>query len=434
MNNHEKKWETERERPLSSIGLNHGMSQVSLVETALSPLDYVPDTPVRHVSEFLYSDNERRRRKGQVTVNAVGGLSPTDELTLYGLLAITFADRKPVLELTATPHFLSRQLGLPIGGDHYKRLRESIHRLSLVHYHNTAWWDRQRSVHRDVGFHFLSHDLPAENNQLDRGREPWTIVWNPLFFRLVLHSQGFIWFDFTTYRELKQPAARRGFLLLQKIFHHSPTSPRYDLRSFAVNQLGYSPSLELKSIRQKVKKIIEIWQELEVVSNDIDLEHFFRKEGPGEWTLCLPRGNRFENRTSNPIKKAIDPKDHPAWEILQQIGLTPQEIQAVFLSHSEQMIYVSRAAILARSGHHLKGQAENDAKARFYRILESSQESIEELTPSWPIHQLYESRKNQALTETCSENLNHSKNRNTPQKQKFFHFPPFQEWIQGETE
>lgn len=416
-----------RPGPLNSAGLDHGMSQVSLVETALSPLDYHPETPICHVSDFFYTDRERKKRKGSVTVNAPGGLSPTDELTLYGLLAITFADSRPVLELTATPHFFCRQLGLPIGGDHYDRLRESIHRLSLVHYHNSAWWDRLKSEHRDIGFHFLSHDLPSKSNDAARAREPWTIIWNPLFFRLVLQSQGFIWFDFATYRELKQPAARRGFLLLQKIYHHREISPRFDLRSFAVNQLGYSPSLELKSIRQKLCKVIEIWQELGIVARNMNMELFFQKESPGKWSLCLPRGERFDQRPSRPWVQPKQPQEHPAWEILEELGLSPSEIGLIFEKHSEQMIYVTRAAILARSF----SAKSTDRRSRFYQLLEQTRDEKNELIAAWPVHQLYLNQKNHQENDQASSTPTTTSDQ-PPGKQQVFHFPPFQDWLKGE--
>jgi len=417
-----------RPGPLKSAGLDHGMSQVSLVETALSPLDYHPDKPICHVSDFFYTDNKRKRRKGSVTVNAPSGLSPTDELTLYGLLAITFADSRPVLELTATPHFFCRQLGLPVGGDHYDRLRDSIRRLSLVHYHNSAWWDRQKSEHRDIGFHFLSHDLPSKSNDSKRAKEPWTIIWNPLFFRLVLQSQGFIWFDFETYRDLKQPAARRGFLLLQKIFHHREISPRFDLHSFAVNQLGYAPSLELKSIRQKLCKVIEIWQELGIVASDMDLELFFRKESPGKWSLCLPRGERFVNKQSRPWVQPKQPREHPAWEILEELGLSPSEIEMIFEKHLDQMIYVTRAAILARSF----SAKSIDRRSRFFQLLEQTRDEQNELITAWPLHQMYMNQKNDLGNCVASTTLPNSYQ--STEKQQVFPFSHFQEWLRGEEE
>ncbi len=416
-----------RPGPLKSAGLDHGMSQVSLVETALSPLDYQPDTPIRHVSDYFYIDRERKRRKASVVVSAPGGLSPTDELTLYGLLAITFADAKPVLELTATPHFLCRQLGLPVGGDHYDRLRESIHRLSLVHYHNTAWWDRQKSEHRDIGFHFLSHDLPTKVNEKVRAKEPWTIIWNPLFFRLLVHSQGFVWFDFVTYRDLKQPAARRGFLLLQKIFHHRETTPRFDLRSFAVHQLGYSPNLELKSIRQKICKIIEIWQDLGIVAKNSDMELFFQKESPGKWSLCLPRGERFEQKNHRPWLYTKQPQEHPAWDLLTELGLTPHEINLIFANYSEQIIYVTRAAILART----YSSKSKDRRSRFYQLLNQNHDEKNDLILSWPLHQLYLNQKHGAKNDHSVEVSGITQDNEI---QQLFHFPPFQEWLKGENE
>lgn len=443
---------TGRPGPLSEAGLEHGMSQVSIVETALSPLDYQPGTTLKHTSEFVYFTSDRKRHAGQVTVTAPEGLSPTDELILYGLLAITFADRSPVLELTATPHFLSRQLGLPIGGAHYKRLRESINRLSTVHYRNSAWWDRRRGQHRDVGFHFLSHDLPAESLAGERSREPWTLVWDPLFFRQMIHSQGFVWFDFETYRALKQPAARRGFLLLQKIFHHRDLSPKFDLRSFAVNQLGYSPTLEMKSIRQKIKKMIENWQALGVVADDIDPDLFFEKNGPGQWNICLPRGPRFENAGNpRPWTRPNNPQDHPAYELLQQIGLTHEEIQNVFRQHQDQMIYVTRAALLSRLP--IPTSKRNDPKKHFFDLLKRAGENFlaEEQGP-WHAREVYESRLTEAkkaweLEQTDqtrppektkpkrARKTNVAKEINTGRDiQGVFHFPPFQEWLTGDYE
>ena len=49
-----------RVAPLAKAGLDHGMSQVSLVETALCPLDYRPGESLRHISEFIYYDSEKR--------------------------------------------------------------------------------------------------------------------------------------------------------------------------------------------------------------------------------------------------------------------------------------------------------------------------------------------------------------------------------------
>ena len=409
--------------PLAEAGLDHGMSQVSLVESALCPLDYQPGVALVHQSEFIYYDTQRRRRTGRVTVRAPIGLSPTDELILYGLLAISFADARPALELSATPHFLCRQLGLPIGGDHYGRLRESMRRLSEVTYRNSAWWDKPRSQHRDVGFHFLSHDLPSEtDDDTEHGREPWTILWDPLFFRLMDQSRGFLWFDFTTYRALKNAAARRGFLLLQKIFHHREVSPQFDLRSFAVEQLGYSADLELKSIRQKVKALIKTWQELGIVAPGQDAEAFFQKLGPGRWTLCMPRGPRFEKPASRPWPPGGAITDHPAYEILQGLGLAHGEIAELFTRYKDQMIYVTRVALLSRTLSRQQRAGVEGGRALFYKNLETlgmeaaGQEILEHRTRA-----LYEQRRGEALAAWTVGGVLEST----------FRYPDYTTWLTG---
>ena len=442
--NHEKKVRS-KPAPLAKAGLDHGMSQVSLVETALCPLDYRPGEPLRHISEFIYYDSEKRRRVGKVTVKAPSGLSPTDELILYGLLAITFADAKPTMELTATPHFICRQLGLSIGGDHYKRLRESIRRLSESTYQNSAWWDRGRSQHRDLGFHFFSYDLPSESVTepvgSEHGREPWTIFWDPLFFRLMNQSRGFIWFDFASYRALKNAAARRGILLLQKIFHHREVSPQFDLRSFAVEQLGYSAELEMKSIRQKVKILIKTWQEQGIVNAGVDAEEFFIRRGPGKWSVCLPRGSRFNKPVPRPWTRMNQPTNHPAYEILQRLGLDHQEIVDIFARFSDQMLQVTQAAMTAQS---MARQCKSGATAKqtfLDRIsrIEGQGSGVVDDESERKSRIRYDRRRQEA--EKDWEEANRMESIGTPKQtdrltssgeESGFQFPEYELWMKGE--
>lgn len=427
-------------KPLAAMGLDHGMSQVSLVETALSPLDYQPGTALRHITEFVYYDADRQRRAGTVTVKAPGGLSPTDELVLYGMLAITFADPRPVPELTATPHYLCRQLGLPIGGDHYKRLRESMHRLSEVVYRNSAWWDRQRGQHRDVGFHFLSHDLPTASDHRtdDQDREPWTILWDPLFFRLMDTSRGFVWFDFDTYRALRNPAARRGYLLLRKIFHHRETSPRFDMRAFATQQLGYAAGLEPKSIRQKLKSLIATWQEQGIVDPETDTESFFERKGPGEWTLILRRGPRFAEPADRPSLPTGRAADHPSYEILAHLDLTHAEIVDIQRRYRDNLIYVVRAAQMARSVQKQTGDPDG-ARSAFMEYLNKIDSYGEGATDEAELdrsRKIYEQRKQEAESEwkTRTGQPQEAEGETIAQDvfRHTFGFPDFETWLAGE--
>jgi hypothetical protein len=69
------------------------MAQLSIVEHALSPVNLGEALqPGRlHQVSYQFTDNNRNRKKASANVACPFGLSPNDELYLYGLLALTFA-------------------------------------------------------------------------------------------------------------------------------------------------------------------------------------------------------------------------------------------------------------------------------------------------------------------------------------------------------
>ena len=91
-----------------------------------------------------------------MTVRAAAGLQPADELILWGLLGATLRrqDAEPVL--LATPYWMLRHLGLDTGGSQYVELRESLLRLALTSYQNTAFYNPETGEREYVAFQFLS--------------------------------------------------------------------------------------------------------------------------------------------------------------------------------------------------------------------------------------------------------------------------------------
>ena len=91
-----------------------GWGQLTLVEHSLCPLDPRASLVENLVHEagYFFMDAGRRWRKSNATITCPLGLSANDELYLWGLLALTFADPDPDGELHATPHFCLRRLGL----------------------------------------------------------------------------------------------------------------------------------------------------------------------------------------------------------------------------------------------------------------------------------------------------------------------------------
>jgi hypothetical protein len=220
-----------------------GHAQLSLVEHALCPLDPAASLRDHLVHQTAYTARDRQGHilTANVRVTCPSGLSAADEFTLWGLLALTFAQPEPGRELHATPHYCLRKLGLierndSKGGKDYQLFRDTVRRLARVIYENTAFYDPIRGEHRDVAFGFLKYSLPTS----PESSRAWRFVWDQQFFEFCQATGGSLWFDLATYRKLDS-ASRRLFVLIQKIFHRSGVSPTFNVQRLCVDVLGFAP-------------------------------------------------------------------------------------------------------------------------------------------------------------------------------------------------
>lgn len=120
-----------------------------------------------HETAYGYRNRNGRLLTAKVRVTCPSGLSAADEFTLWGLLALTFAQPEPGTEFHATPHYCLRRLGLieknaSKGGKDYQLFRETVRRLARVIYENTGFYDPIRGEHHDVAFGFLKYSLPTD--------------------------------------------------------------------------------------------------------------------------------------------------------------------------------------------------------------------------------------------------------------------------------
>jgi hypothetical protein len=274
-----------------------GLGQLTLVEHALCPLDPAASLVENlvHHSKFYFMDSSRHLHQARTRVLSPSGLSASDEFYLWGLLALTFAQPEVDGNLHATPHYCLRQLGVVDqharrGGEQYQQFGKAIERLSQVTYLNDRFYDPVRCEHRKVSFGFLSYSLP----QSTESSRAWRIAWDPIFFDFVRAAGGAFRFDLAVYREL-DPASRRLFLLLCKVFSRRPTSPRLELRHLAVNVLGFSPSVATWDLKVKVRRCVERLTALRVVK-EADAGRLFQKVKRGEYTLVLERGDYIARR------------------------------------------------------------------------------------------------------------------------------------------
>ena len=162
----------------------------------------------------------------------------------------------------------------------------------MVSYQSDAFYDPLRKEHRKVSFRFLSYSLPLD---LQSSRV-WRFVWDPLFFELVQPTGGHLLFDLEAWRGL-DPASRRLFLLLSKMFWRRTTTPRFELRHLAVDVLGFSPDLADRDLRRKLTRCVA---RLEQIGAVILGEDLFQQVGRGTCTLRLKRGPVLSTPSARP--------------------------------------------------------------------------------------------------------------------------------------
>lgn len=307
------------------------------MEHALCPLD--SNSSLRNnlvfQSEYVFADQAGRLRKANVELSCAAGLSAGDEFYLWGLLGLTFSQPELEAELHATPHYCLRRLGLidqhgRRGGRQYQRFAEVIDRLSLVSYRNSGFYDPIRGEHRRVGFGFLSYSLPVDPDSC----RAWRIAWDPVFFDLIRPVGGHLGFDLELYREL-DPATRRLFMLLSKIFRRRTTTPKFELRHLAVNVLGFADSVSTGDLKVKVKRCVERLVEREVVVPVKDQAVFERKRQT-QYSVALCRGSYFDKSPGLVLSKRHS--ESAMAELLRQVGFDDRSIRRLVSQYPSRLL------------------------------------------------------------------------------------------------
>lgn len=279
-----------------------GLSQLTLVEHSLCPLDRQQSlkTNWRHECNYRYADPVRGASVARATVTGSEGLSASDEFYLWGLLGLTFAQPNPSVDFQATPHWCLRQLGLITpeskGGKSYTLFREALRRLAAVRYQNDRFYDPIRREHREVSFGFFGYSLPVDPHSC----RAWRIVWDTQFFEFCQASGSRLGFDLDLYRQF-DPASRRLFLLLKKVFWRREHSPWFDLRQLTVDVLGFSADLKTGALKAKLRRVTDV-----LASHDVVQAATFAVRKRGEVAVRMLRGGHFT--------QACAQKPRPSWQ------------------------------------------------------------------------------------------------------------------------
>lgn len=307
----------------------NGVSQLTLVEHSLCPLDVRATLRENfaHKCEYRYVDPERGALLAHAKISGAEGLSANDEMYLWGLLGLTFAQPTPSYDFHATPHYCLRQLGLietdSKGGKSYRMFREAVRRLSAVRYQNDRFFDPIRREHRQVSFGFFGYSLPID----PESSRAWRIVWDPQFFEICQAAGSQLGFDFDVYREL-DPASRRLFLLLKKVFWRRSTSPWFDIRHLAVDVLGFSADGDTRKLKEKIKRVAEVLARQGMIGGGpSDGGAMFVKRAKGSHAVQFHRGCRFEQEVKT--RRIVQVTESPVYELLRTIGFDEPSIRLI---------------------------------------------------------------------------------------------------------
>ncbi|MDA7979497.1 MAG: hypothetical protein MPJ50_12095 [Pirellulales bacterium] len=312
----------------------NGTGQLTLVEHSLCPLDPRASLVKNlvHHTQYQFSSPDKKRQTSHVQVFCPLGLTATDEFFLWGLLALTMQQRpEDRAELRATPHWCLRRLAIidelsRRGGRQYRQFRDTVRRLSTVAYVSDEFYDPVRGEHREIAFGFFKHSLPKG----EQSKRAWRIVWDPLFMEMVQPAAGQLRFDLHTYRQL-DPASRRLFLFLSKVFPRKSLLASLDLTHLAVNLLGFSETLNRRVQKAKVKRCFDRLQRLDVVSRAE-----FTKSGRGSYRIRVEPGGYFNKKQGRIVMTEFD--ELPLWDTLLQIGFEPAAAARLMKRYSHRLL------------------------------------------------------------------------------------------------
>ena len=183
-----------------------------------------------------------------------------------------------------------------------------MERLSAVTYRSDAFYDPVRAEHRKASFGLLSFSAPQD----EKSERAWRVAWDPIFFEFIKPIGGSLRFNLELYSQL-DPASRRLFLFLSKIFKRRTTTPRLELQHLATDILGYSPTIARRDIKIKVQRSIKRLEEKGVLAQRFD--HEFTKKN-GFYSAILHRGRDYAVVTD-----AVQNVESPLIEPLKKIGL-----------------------------------------------------------------------------------------------------------------
>lgn len=328
-----------------------GVAQISLLETALWPLDADSVEGVDYQTRYFFTPattqnpGSAKREVAKVQVRAPLRLHAGDEYYLWGLLSLTMEREDSDAKLIATPYWFLKRLGLPTGGRQYQLFRDALDRLASASYHCDHFYNPLTQAHEFVTFGFFNIFLPPDIHS----PQAWRIHWDADFFAMCKATGGRLLFDLDVYRSL-DTASRRLFLKLKDRFWRSD-QVRFDVDDLTVHGLGFSANRPLKKRKYDLmtcaRRLLEHGM-IALPHGAGDIHDLFAKRMKGRYVVTFHKGPYFvAPETTAHLQGELS--DSPLSEPLKAIGFSDAAIRRILKTYPrnriERWITVTQAAM-----------------------------------------------------------------------------------------
>jgi hypothetical protein len=246
-----------------------------------------------------------------------------------------------------------------------------------VKYTNSAFWNADSKTYDIVNFGFFNI---AALSRVTESRRPVTFEWDPSFLRLV-RSSAYLAFEYPLYRTLS-PTLRRLYLIANRDGWNQRDSSIFVADQFAIHQIGYSESPDLKRDRlHKLRKLLADAENLGLIRPCIPWEDYFRIATTGPYKdqslLRWSRGPSLRKKEDRPTRADTESLAEDALyaqvkELHDEHGkpLDPQAYQRLISKFGRTEMQKHILVILAQKEHR-PGSFQRSDVAAFINRLQS---------------------------------------------------------------
>jgi len=292
-----------------SLDLSNGRDDLNLAEYPLFSVGKFS----RSITKLQFESQVRDRRTGRhlcrtVTLTSYHGI-PTagDADILFALIALAkqqndFSQPEVFFD---TPRLID-ELGWPLNGKSYGRIKEALRRWDTLTIEYENWWDREAKEFRYISLHVLDglNLAAAKSGRRAKETKKLSSVRFAADFLAELQKGNLRRLDLEMYYRLKTPAAKQIYRFLGKRFYHQDDLS-FDLEQFAFEHVGLSRNYPVRDIKRKLKPAIKELEELGQIK-PLSPRERFTKLRPNVYEVRFDRGPKFTISG-----KPIETNEHP---------------------------------------------------------------------------------------------------------------------------